>query len=1076
MRSFEQKIHKLQFRQNLVIGLRFALIALAVFILCFDLFFVIFSSVVNHLRELFLFAISLKVFLFLIYLYLALQANRSMKTKLQIARQLDEYNEDKTDTYQNALELQSEEVEPGILELILKRADRRAAEQTIKIERHWLSPIWKIVILLYLSSALVFILNPQKFINAREFFALRLMPEVQHKDFVELEPGDISVTRNSKVTIQVLNPEPEVEHRFFYRIEENWREEPLIDNQKTFENLDFSFSYFVQTPFATSDTFRVEVFELPVVTKINVRYDFPKYTGIQPEIEKESSGNIKALFNTKITLNIEANNPIENGKIIFSNGDLKDLERTGKKSFKTDFTIIENGSYHFSLEDILGNSSRKLSKSITVIYDKSPEIKITYPGKDTLITQNMLLPLKIVASDDFGLKDLKLFYHINQGVIDSLSVQSSIPSPSLNLDYVFDLSDMVLLPGDKVTYWVQISDNSPQKQTAESRRYVARFPSIEEIYKEIEEKEQQKREIMENTLEKSQELQKEFEEKRRELLKKDELDWEDKKDLENILDKQENLNKDIENVAEDFQKLMEKFENNNALSNEALEKMQRIQELMEEISSEDLEKAMEKLRENLESLDPDVLKKAMENFKFSMEDFSKKLEQTIKLLEDIKKEQAIQKALEIAEEMEEMQAALNEKTEAGETSNEQLAKEQQQISEKMESLQKQLDEINKMLSEQDKELQKMMKELKEQMEKDSLSSDMQQSMENLQSGDMEQAKQKQQSAQSKMSQMTQMLKKMSDMMGAGSQMDMSEAIRKAIRRLLIFSQRHEDSAAKYIKDPFAILRDQIATFESINLTLSDLYSTPMIILALGAKFIYDANFTTASYREMFQYINDAENMKVKQYLADIQKGINLMIYDLMQASQNMQQGGGGSSGMQSLMQSLQQMGQQQMMINMISQQLMEQLGQEGRMSQEMMSQVQRLAADEERLAENLKRILQNDREAQKQTSALNQIIDDLESIAHDLKRGKIDRSLVDKQQRILSRLLDAQKSIHKREFSKKRKSEISDIENWELPEEIKLEFDKMRQKALLNEDLEDYPKEYRELIREYLRLLNEKAE
>ena len=426
--------------------------------------------------------------------------------------------------------------------------------------------------------------------------------------------------------------------------------------------------------------------------------------------------------------------------------------------------------------------------------------------------------------------------------------------------------------------------------------------------------------------------------------------------------------------------------------------------------------------------------------------------------------------------MEEMQSALNEKTNAGETPNDQLSQEQKKISDKMESLQEQLDKINEMLDENDEELKKMMEELRQQMEKDSLSNDMQQSMESLQNGDMEEAKQKQQSAQQKMQQMTQMLKSMKSMMAAGSQMDMGDAIQKAIRRLLIFSQSHEASSEKYVKDPFSILPDQIATFESINLTLKDLYSTPMIVLTLGPKFIYDSNYTTAVYREMFQYINDAQYQKVKQFLADIQKGINLMIYDLMQASQNMQQGGGGGSGMQSLMQALQQMGQQQMMINMISQQLMQQLGQEGKMSQEMMSQAKRLARDEERLAENLKRILQNDREAQKQTSALNQIIEDLESIAHDLKKGRINQNLIDTQQRILSRLLDAQKSIHKREFSKKRKSEISDIENWELPEEIKLEFDKMRRKALLNEDLENYPKEYRELIREYLKLLNEKAE
>ena len=180
--------------------------------------------------------------------------------------------------------------------------------------------------------------------------------------------------------------------------------------------------------------------------------------------------------------------------------------------------------------------------------------------------------------------------------------------------------------------------------------------------------------------------------------------------------------------------------------------------------------------------------------------------------------------------------------------------------------------------------------------------------------------------------------------------------------------------------------------------------------------------------------------------------------------------------MQSLMQALQQMSQQQLALNMMTQQLMLQLSEDGQMSQQMRSQAQRLASDEQRLAENLKRVLQTNRDAQNQTSAINQIIEDLEAISHDLKRGRLDNALIEKQERILSRLLDAQKSIHKREFSKKRKAEISEIEDWDLPEEIKLKFDKMRRKALLNDDYKDYPKEYQELIREYLRLLNEKAE
>jgi len=119
-------------------------------------------------------------------------------------------------------------------------------------------------------------------------------------------------------------------------------------------------------------------------------------------------------------------------------------------------------------------------------------------------------------------------------------------------------------------------------------------------------------------------------------------------------------------------------------------------------------------------------------------------------------------------------------------------------------------------------------------------------------------------------------------------------------------------------------------------------------------------------------------------------------------------------------------------------------------------------------------MLQTNQEAQKQTAAINKMIEELESIVNDLKMGRVNRELIEKQERILSRLLEAQKSIHKREFSKKRKAENSEIDEWDLPENLELEFDKMWQKALLNEDYKNYPKEYQELIKEYLKILNEK--
>ncbi len=80
-----------------------------------------------------------------------------------------------------------------------------------------------------------------------------------------------------------------------------------------------------------------------------------------------------------------------------------------------------------------------------------------------------------------------------------VNVQSVIPMEKMYVtDFLLDLKEANLFPlGDVVTYWAVIYDNSVEQQKAESSKFKARFPSIEEIYREIETREQEKKSELE---------------------------------------------------------------------------------------------------------------------------------------------------------------------------------------------------------------------------------------------------------------------------------------------------------------------------------------------------------------------------------------------------------------------------------------------------------------------------------------------------------------------------------------------------------------------------------------------------
>ncbi len=1076
MQRFQKIIIKYRNKFNLYLVTRNLLLLLALYLVLVNLFYLFHSFTSERIFELFLFAISLKIFLALMAVYFVLQTNNQWLTQNRAARLLDNYNEDQSDTYQNALELSStrEDKDSDILELLYNNANQRAANQKIEPERSRLKQAFTPFLIALLITIIFTAFSPGIYLDSWRFFTSNSIPQPTYRDYVLVSPGNISISRNTPLTIEVIDPEPDMTHTLYFRQNDTWRTEVLYQNRKVFNNPDFSFHYYVATTQASSDTFFVQVYEEPSVRNLTLRYTYPEYTGLVPETEYESSGNIRGIINTEVRVEIETNNPLEEALLIFSDGSLLEMERMGRNVFETGFRLSKSGSYHFKLTDFLGNEARRLERQITVIPDKIPEIKIVYPGRDTIFTQNMMQQMKFFATDDFGLQDLKLYYQINENEVIAETLQERITQKTFEYDYIFDLSGTYMLPGDRVIYWAEITDNAPTPQTATSQRYILRFPSIEEIFAEIEREEEMKMESFQRSIDQSRELQDEFEQKRREMMKREEFDWEDRQELEQFLHRQEDLNQQIDSIADEYQQLLEKFQDNPSLSQETLEKMERIKELMEEIADERMQEMMEQMRAAMEDMDREELLKAMEDFKFSMEEFDRKLQNTLDLLENIKKEQSIQKALAISKEMEQMQQDLMERTEQESADGEALAGEQDKIKEKLDALRDQLEEATEMMDdEKDRDLKEALQELQEQIEAEDLDQDLEESSQHLQNQNMSEAVSSQEQALQKMQRMTQKLDEMTESMMSSSMSNMAEVIQATIRRLLALSQEHQVTSNRLAQDPFPIYPDLIAGFDALQLALQKLYSSPQIILYITPKFIMDADMTLTAYREMFNQIMNTRNPNIRNHLNNVQKGINLMIFNLMQTRDNMQQGPGGA--MESMMQAMQQMGQEQMTMNMLTQQLLDMLGGSEGYSQEARQQMQRLARDEERLAENLRRLMETNPEAQRQANALNQLIEELESVSRQLRQNRLDDDLIRQQERILSRLLDINKSVHQREYSEQRRGETREEEEWSLPPDVQQEFQRLRQRALLEENYQNFPQEYQELIREYLRLINIRA-
>ncbi|MBP7333340.1 MAG: hypothetical protein KA963_01340 [Candidatus Cloacimonas sp.] len=1074
MNELTKYIQKFKQRINLRFALQAVIKALISFMLALHLYFLLWLNLPSNSMALFYANIGIRTCLVLVILYFLLSGYRNFWHNLYVARFLDRQIDYQDDLFQNTLELAKKEKDSPIVENLGSMAKTRIETNRYKIPALYPSRIVFAILFLILGLGSIWAYSYEDFRLAFKQFYTNRGQEVIYKNFIELSPGNLTIGRNEAVEIKILNPDTRLKHRLFYRIDKQWRELGLADNTYIFQRIDNSIEYYAENEVCHSPVYKIQVLDEPIVKKWFVQYNPPAYSGLATWTDTLSYGNIEALKHSQVKLSLTTNIPVEAAVMVFDDASRLALQAIDKNNYITQLTIEKPCSWYLELTDALGRKSKPEEKTIKIVEDNPPEIKITFPGEDVTLNQNMLLPLIIEADDDYGLKNCTLNIQIMTSEPQVVNVQSVISGKMLVTDFLLDLKEANLFPGDVVTYWATIYDNSPEQQKAESSKFKARFPSIEEIYREIENREQEKKTELETALEKSKDLQKEFENKRRELLKQDNPQWEDKKQLEKILQEQENLSSQVQNIADNYQELINKMQANSTLSPETLQKMQKIQELMQEINNEDLQKAMEKFANSLQNIKPEDLKKAMENFKFSMEDFTKKIEQTLALLESIKKEQAIQKALQISEEMEKMQKTLSERTMDEKQNSKDLASDQKQISDTLDKLQQEMEKIEKMLeSPRDNEVQKQLNDLKQDMQNSNLKQDLQNSQNSLNQNQRSQSLAAQNQALEKMRRFSLKLNKMKESMGGGNQQRTMQAIQTAIRELLIFSKQHETTASRYRNDPYAIVQDLIAQSEGIQISLNKMFSETQVLMMIPPKFFIDLNETNNAYRNIFSYINETQFYQIPNALNGVQKGINLMVYDLMQALQNASSGSGsGGGGMQSLMQMLEQMSQEQMAMNMLTEQLMLQMqAQGGKMDSAMQQQIQRLAEDQERLAENLKRALQNNPEAQKQGNALKQITEEMDAITRQLKNNQLNPDILERQEKIISKMLDAQRSINKREFTEKRKAETGQ----DLPYQgnTKIDLESLRRSGLLEEGLHSYPKEYQQVIMQYLKELNE---
>jgi hypothetical protein len=293
---------------------------------------------------------------------------------------------------------------------------------------------------------------------------------------INVSPGNITVRRNSDqlITAHIAGLHPEKVQIFaHYQSAKSW--EPVTmqlqpdpggatSYQFLLAGLPEDVEYYVTAGPLTSQRYKVHVVDLPSVKRIQVTYQYPRWTGMTP-VTQEQGGDLRAIEGTDAQIEVEMDKPLTNGRLALDDNQTVALSSGSANKYTGTIHMSKDGSYHIAAID--QSQPVRLSEDYFIATDKAqpPEVSITKPGGDYRASSIEEVTVGVQGADQFGLRDLHLHYSVNGGPDHDVNMLKAQGAKSVDESHTLWLEDYKLVPGDLVSMYATAKDGHAETRT-----------------------------------------------------------------------------------------------------------------------------------------------------------------------------------------------------------------------------------------------------------------------------------------------------------------------------------------------------------------------------------------------------------------------------------------------------------------------------------------------------------------------------------------------------------------------------------------------------------------------------------
>ncbi len=823
----------------------------------------------------------------------------------------------------------------------------------------------------------------------------------------------------------------------------------------------------------------VQVINRPLVQDLTVRIKPPTYTRLPAEIYTRNIMDISGFKGSRINLDGLASKEIESATLHFENRKSIPVEMDGHQ-FKVGFRLTNDDKAWFELVDHEGVTNLEpLVYPIYVATDVAPIIRVMVPAQDVIIGENMLLPIRLKMDDDFGFSKLELNYQIQHPdylMEDTTIYRIGVDIPhndlaSLEFNYRWDLSDISIMPEDAIQYWFTVWDNNsvdgPRKSSSD--KWLARLPSLDEMFEEIAQGNEQVKQEQEDVLEVVKEIREKVDELALEVQKDPNLNWEQQQEASEAIEQVQDLKDQLDNISQQLDEMMSSAEEQNLFSEETLDKYSELQQLMEQLITPELKEAMDRLQQAMEQDNPREMEAALEDFQAAMEDFQKSVERTLEIFKQVEIEQKLDELTNRLNDLAERQEELSSDLENGDTDN--AASQEEKIASDFDKAQQLTEDLEQLLDQSEDLSSEGVQDLQEQMNQEQIAENLEQAASLMEQGKMSESQPPANQASKSLSEMSQQSQQMQANMQQQMMDEVMSEFRSALLKTLRLSQAQEDLEAPTAKTSrqSSLLRDyadsQMGLMQGLQQLASELKELGTKTFAVSPALGKSMGAVQAHMQATIDNLEARNPRNASKSQAAARESLNKMARQLASSMESLEQSG-ESSGFSEFMKQLQQMAGQQQGLN---QQTMMKMGMGSP------SMMQQLAQQQMQLRDALSKIEQGMGSDSRMLGDLGKIGDEMEAVARELRAKRPSQKIHEQQERILNRLLDAQRSATERDYSKKRKSETAEQNPFwtgkgSLPEDLGEARNQLYEELIFSLK-QGYSREEQALIREYFNRL-----